>query len=193
MKILEVSDESIFIQCEKYEPSGLNIGSLIPISLLLLAIVANPQHAGREIDSGQHWLSLGVVVSSVGIWTLSLMYDFLKPINRRGSHKYQINRDGVFSDLEIDAPSMDRINVIDVIVSLPDITDRLCDSYEEENYNYSTMYVVKIGFKSGSMIELERNELSIYRSEDNQVGFRKLIADTNTGIQRIRDFLELTS
>jgi hypothetical protein len=169
-----------------------------PVTMLMNAIT------NLEVDWKTHQFGSIILFLFFIISGASLFYDlFFKKIERKVTNSYLIDRDGSFS---ADPSSnfyrkaslisdLNTVNIIDEIDLTEDVEACITSTDYERRHNSSpnvrilTNYQVVVRFNSGASSTIESNALAVWRCDDDQVAFRKLIAETQASVEQIKSFL----
>jgi hypothetical protein len=219
MKVSSSDNDTIIIQCERFEPgkehSSWPVPTLIELvylcSFLIMICLSgfNWLNLLFEIQSAiiaygdKHHLEIIVYGVTFTILIIGRIDDlFFRKISIRAENIYRIDRNccilpcpsyNYHQDMIIpDENTVDVIDSID-IYGVNNISTRISSYYNDDIKGFpvsvETAYKVIIKFKSGESSTIESNSLSVGSCDENQIALREIMVETQISVEKIKSFL----
>jgi hypothetical protein len=219
MKVSISDDDTIIIQCERFEAGKEPFSLLVltPIELvylfLFLTIICfsgfNWLKSLSEIPSAvmsygeKHHLEVivfGFAFTRLTIESVNSL--FFRKVFVRAENIYRIDsnlcilpRPSYNYHQNMIIPDEDIIDMIDSIdiQGANNISVRVSEYYDDDINGFQawaeTTYKVIVKLKSGESSTIESNSLSVGSCDENQIVFRELMAETQISVEKIKSFL----
>jgi hypothetical protein len=219
MKVSMSDDDTIVIQCERFEAGKEDFSWLIPQSIeivyLFLFLIIFYFSSFNLLD---FLLEIQSVIVSYGknhnleiiiygitftlLITESINNTFFKRVSITKEKTYLIDRNHCILPRPSYNYHQNMItpdeNIIEVIDSIDieganNISARVSSYYDDDvkgfPVSFETAYKVIIKFKSGEFSTIESNTLGVGSCNDNQIAFRELMIETQAAVEKIKSFL----
>jgi hypothetical protein len=219
MKVSSSDDDTIIIQCERFEAGREPFSLLVPTSIeivylfLFLAIIYFSgfdwlnflsEILSTIIAYGEnHHVEIIVYVFTFTILIIGNVNDLLfKKVFVRAENVYRIDRNYCILPRPsynyhqgMIIPDEDIVDVIDSIdiKGANNISVRVSSYYDDDIKGFpvavETAYKVIVKLKSGELSTIESNSLGVGSCDENQIAFRELMAETQASVEKIKSFL----
>lgn len=219
MKVSPSDDDTLIIQCERFEAGKEPFSLLIPtrtefVYLFILLITVyfsgfdvldflSEVYSEIILYGESHRLAVIVYSFTFILVTTGAIYDiFFRKFFIRKEKIYRIDRSsGILPRPSYNyhqnmiIPEEDFVDVIDSIdiEGASNISVRVSSYYDDDIKGFpvsvETAYKVIIKFKSGESSTIESNSIGVGGCNDNQVAFRELMTETQAAVTTIKSFL----